>query len=139
MLYENSAYGRLLSQLFPYFSAQALNISSKIWLVLSVCPSISGWYAELKLSLVSVYISYGAPQAHKIVNVALHREGRYLVLPAFICSCAPILKNYIKKFMKKLIKIWVDSSYHLLSTCKVLDLTNTYIRHNKKDKSVSKH
>jgi hypothetical protein len=61
------------------------------------------------------------------------------MLRAFMCSRTPILKNYIKKFMKKLIKIGVDSSYHLLSTCKVLDLTNTYIRHNKKDKSVSKH
>ena len=35
-LYENSAYGRLLSQLVPYFKAQALSISSNIWLVLSV-------------------------------------------------------------------------------------------------------
>jgi hypothetical protein len=42
LLYENSAYGRLLSQLFPYFSAHALNISSKIWLVLSVYPSVCG-------------------------------------------------------------------------------------------------
>jgi hypothetical protein len=33
----------------------------------------------------------------------------------------------------------VDSPYHLLSIFKVLDLTNTYISHNKKDKSVSKH
>jgi hypothetical protein len=26
----------------PYFSAHALNISSKIWLVLSICPSVCG-------------------------------------------------------------------------------------------------
>jgi hypothetical protein len=29
-LYENFAYGRFLSQLFPYFKAQALSMSSRI-------------------------------------------------------------------------------------------------------------
>jgi hypothetical protein len=53
-LYENSAYGRLLSHLFPYFNAQALSMSSRIWLVLSVCPSVYGSYAELKFSLVTI-------------------------------------------------------------------------------------
>jgi hypothetical protein len=44
-----------------------------------------------------------------------------------------MLENYIKKFIK-------NSSYHLLLIYKVLDLINTtYIRHNKKDKLVSKY
>jgi hypothetical protein len=30
--------------------------------------------------------------------------GRYPVLLVFMCFCVFILKNYIKKFMKKLIK-----------------------------------
>jgi hypothetical protein len=53
-VYENSVYDKLLSQLFPYFSAHALNISSKIWLVLSIRPSVCKYYAEVKFSLVSI-------------------------------------------------------------------------------------
>jgi hypothetical protein len=54
LLYENYAYGKLLCQLLPFFSTNALNKSSNIWLVLSVCPSVYGWYAKLKFSLVSM-------------------------------------------------------------------------------------
>jgi hypothetical protein len=74
-----------------------------------------------------------------LVVVGLVGRGRYPVVLIFMCFCVSILENYIKKFIKKLIKILVNSSYHILSTCKVLNLTNTYIRHNKKEKSVSKH
>jgi hypothetical protein len=45
---------QILSQLFPYFRAQALCMSSSKWLVLSVWSSAYGWYTELKLSMVSI-------------------------------------------------------------------------------------
>jgi hypothetical protein len=40
---RNSTYGRFLSELISYYRAQTLNISSRIWFTLLICPSVWGW------------------------------------------------------------------------------------------------
>jgi hypothetical protein len=70
-----------------------------------------------------IYVNcWNSASAHAIIGAAGGMDEIYLML-----------ENYIKKFIK-------NSSYHLLLIYKVLDLINTtYIRHNKKDKLVSKY